>query len=71
MSITFGFATVSLLTVLFIPTRLPSNSLDFLDGVHEALYVLGGMTLLSTIVFFELKKGDRDAVSEGKSLHAI
>jgi len=26
--------------------------------------------LLSTIVFIELKKGDRDAVSEGKSLHA-
>jgi hypothetical protein len=28
------------------------------------------MTLLSTIVFFELKKGDGDAVSEGKTLHA-
>jgi hypothetical protein len=29
------------------------------------------MTLLSTIVFFELKKGDGDGVSEGKSLHAL
>jgi hypothetical protein len=29
------------------------------------------MTLLSTIVFFELKKSDGDEVSEGKTLHAI
>ena len=27
------------------------------------------MTLLSTIVFFELNKGDGDTVSEGKTLH--
>jgi hypothetical protein len=28
------------------------------------------MTLLSTIVFRELKRGDGDAVSQGKELHA-
>jgi hypothetical protein len=28
------------------------------------------MTILSTIVFSELKKGDGDAVSQGKELHA-
>ena len=71
LSITFGIATASLLTVFFLPTRFQSNPLEFIGGVHKAFYVLGGMTLLSTIVFFELKKGDGDAVSEGKSLHAL
>jgi len=71
LSITFGIATASLITVFFVPKRLQSNQLEFIDGVHKALYVLGAMTLLSTIVFFELKKGDGDAVSEGKNLHAI
>jgi len=71
LSITFGIATASLLTVFFLPTRFQSNPLEFIHGVHKAFYVLGGMTLLSTIVFFELKKSDGDEVSEGKTLHAI
>jgi hypothetical protein len=70
LSITFGIATASLLTVFFLPARFQSNPLEFIGGVHKAFYVLGGMTLLSTIVFFELKKRDGDAVSEGKTLHA-
>jgi MFS family permease len=71
LSITFGIATASLLTVFFLPARFQSNPLEFIGGVHKAFYVLGGMTLLSTIVFCELKKGDGDAVSEGRSIHAI
>ena len=70
LSITFGIATASLLTVFFLPSRFQSNPLEFIGGVHKAFYVLGGMTLLSTIVFFELNKGDGDAVREGKTLHA-
>ena len=70
LSITFGIATASLLTVFFLPARFQSNPLEFIDGIHKAFYVLGGMTLLSTIVFFELKKGDGYAVSEGWTLHA-
>jgi hypothetical protein len=31
--------------------------------------VLGGMTLLSTIVFRELKAGDGDMVSQKKEMH--
>jgi hypothetical protein len=50
---------------LLSPARFQSNPLEFIGGVHKAFYVLGGMTLLSTIVFFELRKGDGDAVSEG------
>jgi hypothetical protein len=32
--------------------------------------VLGGMTVLSTIVFRELRSGDGDAVSQGNQPHA-
>jgi EmrB/QacA subfamily drug resistance transporter len=71
LSITFGIATASLLTVFFLPARSQSNPLEFIGGIHKAFYVLGGMTLLSTIVFCELKKGDGDAVSERRSIHAI
>jgi len=71
LSITFGIATASLLTVFFLPARFQSNPLEFIGGVHKAFYILGGMTLLSTIVFCELKKGDGDAVSEGRSVHVL
>jgi hypothetical protein len=38
-------------------------------GVHHAFFVLGGLTVLSTIVFRELKSTDGDTVSQHKILH--
>jgi hypothetical protein len=46
-----------------------SNPAEFIHGIHRAFYVLGGMTVLSTIVFRELKKGDGSAVSLAKEVH--
>jgi EmrB/QacA subfamily drug resistance transporter len=70
MSISFGVASASLVTAFFIPDRHTSNASQFLHGIHRAFFVLGAMTLLSTIVFGELKSGDGDAVSRQKELHA-
>jgi MFS family permease len=70
MAVSFGVASASLVTAFFIPDRHTSNSLEFIHGVHRAYLVLGCMTLLSTIVFRELKKGDGDSVSQRKVLHA-
>jgi EmrB/QacA subfamily drug resistance transporter len=70
MSISFGVASASLVTAFFLPDRFRSNPPQFIHGIHDAFYVLGGMTILSTIVFRELKKGDGDAVSQAKELHA-
>jgi hypothetical protein len=47
-----------------------SNPAQFIQGVHKAFVVLGGMTLVSTVVFGGLKRGDSDAESQGKELHA-
>jgi hypothetical protein len=70
MAISFGVATASLVTAFFIPDRHTSNAAEFIHSVHLAFFVLGGMTILSTIVFRGLKKGDGDAVSQQPELHA-
>jgi EmrB/QacA subfamily drug resistance transporter len=70
MAISFGVASASLVTALFIPDRHTSNPAQFIHGVHRAFFVLGGMTILSTIVFSGLNKGDGDAVSQRKEIHA-
>src|SRR6202161_1484198 len=70
MAISFGVASASLVTVFFIPGHSRSNPAEFIQGIHRAFFVLGGMTLLSTLVFFELKRGDGDAVSQRTDLHA-
>jgi len=36
----------------------------------RGFFVFGGMTLICMIVFRELKRGDGDAVSQAKELHA-
>ncbi len=59
MAISFGVASASLVTAFFIPDSHTSNPAEFIQGVHRAFFVLGGMTLLSTIVFRGLKKGGR------------
>jgi MFS family permease len=70
MAISFGVASASLVTAFFIPDRHTSSSPEFIHGIHRAFFVLGGMTLVSTIVFRKLKRGDGDAVSRSKELHA-
>jgi EmrB/QacA subfamily drug resistance transporter len=70
MAISFGVASASLVTVFFIPDHYRANPAQFIQGVHRAFFVLGAMTLLSTIVFCELKRGDGDTVSHRTNLHA-
>ena len=70
MSISFGVAVAGLTTVFFIPDRLRSNPPAMIHGIHEAFLVLGGFTILSTIIFGKLKRGDGDNVSHQETLHA-
>jgi EmrB/QacA subfamily drug resistance transporter len=70
MAISFGVAAASLVTVFFIADHSRSNPAQFIHGIHRAFLVLGGMTLVSTIVFLELKRGDGDEVSQRTDLHS-
>jgi MFS family permease len=69
MAISFGVASASLVTAFFIPDRHTSSPSLFIEGIHRAFFVLGGMTVVSTIVFRGLKRGDGEAVSQGKEEH--
>ena len=64
MSMSFGVATASLVTALFIPDRFHSGPEQMIHGIHLAFLVLGGLTVLSAAVFVELKKEDGDNVSQ-------
>jgi MFS family permease len=64
MSMSFGVATASLVTALFIPDRFHSDPSQMIHGIHLAFLVLGGITVLSAAVFVELKKADGDDLSQ-------
>lgn len=64
MSLSFGVAGASLATALFIPNRFRSNPGELIHGIHAALLVLGALTVLSALVFRELKRGDGDNVAK-------
>ncbi|HSY59509.1 MAG TPA: DHA2 family efflux MFS transporter permease subunit [Terriglobales bacterium] len=70
MAISFGVASASLVTAFFLPDKYRSDPTQFIHGIHRAFFVLGGMTLVSTIVFRGLKSGDGDSVSQRKDLHS-
>jgi EmrB/QacA subfamily drug resistance transporter len=69
MSLSFGVAAASLATAIFIPDRFRSHPGEMLHGIHRALLVLGGMTVLSALVFRELKPDDGDNVSRHRDGH--
>ena len=69
MAISFGVAAASLVTAFFVPDRHTASPLQFVHGIHRAFFVLGGMTILSTLVFSGLKSGDGDSVSQRRELH--
>jgi EmrB/QacA subfamily drug resistance transporter len=69
MSISFGVATAGLAAVYFIPARVHTSPREMIHGIHHALLVLGGLTILSTIIFRKLKSGDGSSVSQQKVAH--
>ena len=55
MSISFGVATASLVTALFVPDRFHTSPPEMVRGIHKAFLVLGALTVLSTLIFRELR----------------
>ena len=67
MAVSFGVAAASFAANLFIPDRLHASAPQMIHGIHLALWVLGALTIASTIVFNELKSGDGATVSRHKA----
>jgi len=66
MAVSFGVATASLVAALFIPDHTRATQPEMIHGIHLALRTLGAWTVVSTIVFGELKASDGEAVSAHK-----
>ena len=66
MSVSFGVACASLTTAWFVPDRHHCSPPEMIQGLHKAFLVLGGLTIVSSIVFWTLKPNDGDAVSTHK-----
>ncbi len=64
MSMSFGVASASLATALFVPDRFHSTPGEMIQGIHQAFFVLGAFTILSTLIFRELQSGDGANVSQ-------
>jgi len=64
MSISFGVASASLVTAFFIFDRFHSSGPQMIHGIHQAFLVLGSLTVISTLIFGDLKSGDGDSVSQ-------
>jgi EmrB/QacA subfamily drug resistance transporter len=69
MSVSFGVAIAGLTTAFFLPTESGAPAVEVVRGIHKAFWLLGVLTILSTIVFRSLRSGDGDDVSQHKALH--
>jgi EmrB/QacA subfamily drug resistance transporter len=67
LAVSFGIATASLATALFIPDRLHADAAQMIHGLHLALWGLAGLTIVSTLVFARLRDADGAAVSRHKT----
>lgn len=68
MSLSFGVALASLATAFFIPNRFASTPGQMINGTHKAFLVLGAITLISTVVFLELRSSDGANASQHEDL---
>lgn len=64
LSMSFGVATASLVAAVFVPDGLQRDPSQFIHGIHLAFVALGGVTVLSALVFRELRRDDGAAVSQ-------
>jgi EmrB/QacA subfamily drug resistance transporter len=67
LAVSFGVAAASLAAALFIPDRMHATAPQMIHGIHLAMLLLGALTIVSTVVFIELRSGDGDAVSRHKA----
>jgi len=63
MSMSFGVAVASLTAAVFVPDRFRAGPLDMVSGIHKAFVVLGLLTIVSTLIFRELRAADGVNVS--------
>jgi EmrB/QacA subfamily drug resistance transporter len=66
LAVSFGVATASLAAALFIPVHLSEHAPHMIQGIHSALLAMGGLTILSAVVFNQLRVADGATMSQHK-----
>jgi hypothetical protein len=66
LAVSFGVATASLAAALFIPSHLSEHAPLMVQGVHWALLAMGALTIVSAVVFTQLRVADGAAMSQHK-----
>ena len=69
LAISFGVAGASLIAAIFVPPGLHSHPAALVHGVQQAFLGLGALTIVSSVVFTELRKDDGDAISRHDGAH--
>jgi MFS family permease len=69
LSVSFGVAAAGLTTVFFVPARLSGEPTAIISGLHLAFLALGAFTIVSTLVFWRLRRGDGASETQQKDIH--
>jgi EmrB/QacA subfamily drug resistance transporter len=69
LAISFGVAGAALIAAIFVPPQLHSHPAAIIHGVQQAFLALGVLTILSSVVFMELKADDAEGLSNHDATH--
>ena len=65
MSLSFGLATASLITIFFLADLPQSDHAAVTRALHHGYLTMAVVTLLSSLAFWWLRKNDGESVSKG------
>ncbi len=63
LAISFGVAGASMIAAMFVPAGMNTHAGTMIYGVQQAFLILGVMTIVSSVVFMELKSDDGADIS--------
>jgi EmrB/QacA subfamily drug resistance transporter len=69
LAISFGVAGAALIAAIFVPEHLHSRPDAIIHGTQQAFLALGVLTVLSSVVFMELRADDGEAMSQHEAAH--
>jgi FtsH-binding integral membrane protein len=70
MSLSFGLAVASLVTVFFLADLPQSDHAAVTRALHHGYLTMAALTLVSSLTFWGLRKNDGESVSKGGAADA-
>jgi MFS family permease len=69
LAISFGVAGAALIAAIFVPPEMHSHPDTIIHGTQRAFLVLGILTIVSSVVFMELRANDAEDMSRHDAVH--